>query len=65
MVTGKVGQYFNISSISDAIMTSQTFLQIHNIACAICREISLNITVGYCKIECTTSGMILKPIYSC
>ena len=43
-------------------MILQTFLQVNNIACAIYCEISLNIVVGYCRIECTTSGVILKPI---
>ena len=43
-------------------MISQTFLQGNNIACVIYRKILLNITVGYCRIECTTSEMILKSI---
>ena len=45
-------------------MISQAFSQVNNIACAIYRKISLNIAVGYCRIECTASTMMLKPIYS-
>ena len=64
----RVGQYFNISAISGnlghAIMISQAFSQVNNIACAIYRKISLNIAVGYCRIECTASTIMLKTIYS-
>ena len=45
-------------------MISQAFSQVNNIACAIYHKILLNIAVGYCRIECTASIMMLKPIYS-
>ena len=45
-------------------MILQIFLQVNKIACTIYRKISLNIAVGYCRIECTASTMMLKPIYS-
>ena len=45
-------------------MISQTFSQVNNIACAIYCKISLNIAVGYCRIEYTVSRMMLKPVYS-
>ena len=64
----RVGQYFNILPISGnrghAIMKSQAFSRVNNIACAIYRKISIHIAVGYCRIECTASTMMLKPIYS-
>ena len=63
----RVGQYFNISPIlgnrGHAIMILRAFSSVNNIACAICRNISLNIAVGYRGIECTASTMMLKPIY--
>ena len=37
-------------------MISQAFSQVNNIACAIYHKISLNISVGYCRIECTASS---------
>ena len=45
-------------------MISQAFSQVNNTACAIYRKVLLNIAVGYCRIECTASTMMLKPIYS-
>ena len=45
-------------------MILQAFSQVNNIACAIYCKISLNIAVGYCRIEYTASTMMLKPIYS-
>ena len=43
-------------------MISQAFSQVNNIACTIYRKISLSIAVGYCRIECTASTMMLKLI---
>ena len=42
----------------------KAFSQVSNTACAIYCKILLDIAVGYRRIECTTSGMMLKPIYS-
>ena len=44
-------------------MISQAFSQVNNTACALYRKVLLNIAVGYCRIECTASTMMLKPIY--
>ena len=44
-------------------MISQAFSQVNNTACPIYRKVLLNIAVGYCRIECTASTMMLKPIY--
>ena len=45
-------------------MISQAFSQVNNIACTIYCKISLYSAVGYCRIECTASTMMLKTIYS-
>ena len=61
----RVGQNFNIIIVklgpcnNDIANISQV-----NIACAIYCKISLNITMGYSRIECIALPMILKPIYS-